>query len=331
MNIRQLFEQRRPTISSSGGLADVFGVVYGRKPHADEAETLNRLNVDLQNQTVAFRAVIGNFDHQFRPTPFAVRLTRTDISFVQVAEGFSLAVDTADASVSAHLLAGMPYEPHLVSFFKERIKPGMVVIDVGANMGFHTMLAARLVGESGKVISFEPNSENCRLLLLSLSENQFRQVELYPVAASNRQGHALFTTHVGSNGGLLPSTEEVLHRPSCVVVPTFRLDDLVKERVDFMKLDTEGAEGLVIGGAKTLIEKYRPTIVCEFSMEMLPRVSGITGAEYLTYFQALGYDLHILDKQQGDLLPIADIISFLDDYGPETRIEDLAFIPQQPK
>jgi FkbM family methyltransferase len=244
-----------------------------------------------------------------------------------MAEGFSLAVDTADGSVSAQLISGTEYEPHLVAFFKERIKPAMVVLDIGANVGFHSMLAARLVGSAGKVLCFEPNSENCRLILLSIDENQFSQIVLYPVAASNQQGYALFTTHIGSNGGLLPSTTEALLNPSCLIVPTFRLDDLIKERVDFMKIDTEGAEGLVVGGAKSLLEQHRPIIVSEFSMEMLPRVSGMSGAEYLTYFQSLGYDLHVIDRHGGGLQPIPHVDLFLDNYGPATRIEDLAFIP----
>src|SRR2546421_6316813 len=129
----------------------------------------------------------------------------------------------------------------------------MVVVDVGANLGFHSMLAANLVGRSGKVLCIEPNSENCRLILLSIDENQFSQVVLYPVALSNRQGYALFTAHIGSNGGFLPATEESLLSPNCVVVPTFPLDALIQGKVDFMKIDTEGAEGLIIGGAKSLI------------------------------------------------------------------------------
>lgn len=329
MKLRHLFERwRSPARRSVIDLVKVFRTVYGRSPEADEESSLMSLRVQPETEAKCFRLVIGHFDHQFRHTPFTVRLGRADVSFLPVAEGFSLALDTADGSVSAHLLSGIEYEPHLVSFFKERIKPAMVVIDVGANVGFHSMLAARLVGSSGKVLCFEPNSENCRLILLSLEENQFSQVALYPVAASNHQGHALFTRHVGSNGGLLPSTKEALLNPNCVVVPTLRLDDLIKEKVDFIKIDTEGAEGLVIGGAKSLIERHRPVVVSEFSMEMLPRVSGISGAEYLTYFQTLGYDLHVIDRHGGGLHPIPDVGLFLDNYGETTRIEDLAFIPK---
>jgi FkbM family methyltransferase len=192
------------------------------------------------------------------------------------------------------------------------------------------MLAARLVGDSGKVLCFEPNSENCRLILLSVNRNQFGNVRLFPVAASNRLGHSLFSTHIGSNGGLIPSSDDQLLSPSCVVVPTFPLDDLLThERIDVIKMDTEGAEGLVVGGAKALIEKFRPMIVSEFSLEMLPRVSGVSGSEYLSYFQSLGYELQVLDYEPGVRHKISDISAFLQNFVPLGRIADLAFIPRQ--
>ncbi len=107
------------------------------------------------------------------------------------------------------------------------------------------------------------------------------------------------------------------------------MDDLIKEKADFIKIDTEGAEGLVLCGAKSLIERHRPVVVSEFSMEMLPRVSRMSGSEYLTYFKALGYDLHVIDRRGGGLVPIPDVALFLENYGEATRIEDLAFIPEE--
>jgi FkbM family methyltransferase len=311
------------------GLVKVFRAAYGRDPTADEATALGQLSSFTSgDQAAAFRAVIGRFDRQVLNTPFAVKLARSDIAFVSV-EGVSLAVDTTDASVGAELLNRGSYEPHLVQFFKDRVRPGMTVIDVGANIGYHSMLAARLVGGSGKVFCFEPNSENCRLILLGARRNRFDNLRVYPVAASDRMGYSLFTTHVGSNGGLLPTTEEALLCPSCAVVPTFRLDDLIQERVDVIKIDTEGAEGLVIGGARRLLEAYRPTVISEFSMEMLPRVSGMSGNDYLLFFRKLGYNLYVIDRRKSDLQPIPDVPDFLRNYGTVTRIEDLAFIPRE--
>ena len=162
----------------------------------------------------------------------------------------------------------------------------MTVVDVGANLGYYSLLASRLVGPSGRVVALEPNSENCRLLLSSLRLNGSTNVELLPVAADVATGWAYYSTHVGSNGGLIDGNDLLAH-PG-VVVPTFRLDELVYERVDFLKMDVEGAEGRVVRGATRIIERDRPIVTTELKDEMLTRVSGVSVRDYLGYFEGLG-------------------------------------------
>ena len=122
----------------------------------------------------------------------------------------------------------------------------MTVVDVGANLGYYSLLASKLVGPSGRVIALEPNSENCRLLLSSLRLDGITNVQLIPVAADTATGWAYYSTHVGSNGGLIDDAD-LLRHPG-VVVPTFRLDDLVEQPVGLLKMDVEGAEGRVDQG-----------------------------------------------------------------------------------
>jgi len=273
----------------------------------------------------ALRKVLGGFDHQSSSTPFVVRFSQDDVAFLKV-QDFTLAVDTADASVSMPLVGGW-YERHMQALYRKWLEPGMTVMDIGANIGLYSMLAARLVGDSGKVICFEPNSENCRLILLSTWKNGFENVDLYPMAVSDSTGAVLFGTHIGSNGGLVSMNESSLLSPNCIVVPTTRIDELILDRVDLIKIDVEGAEGLVVRGAQNLIEKHKPIVTSEFSMEMLSRVSGMPGKEFLSFFQERGYDIFLIDRHSSDLVRLEDIDSFVDNYGPPIRIEDLAFIP----
>ena len=308
-------------------LSAIFQTVYGRLPDNAELESLTHLSHDLapEDQAGLFRATINAFDHQKTSTPFTVRFGKDDMRYAKF-EDFELAIDAKDISVSIPLFHGH-YEQHLVKFFNETLKPGMVFMDIGANVGFYSMLAASKVGSSGKVISFDPNTENCRLIMLSMYKNQFQNIELYPFALGDKTGHALFSTHIGSNGGLIADTEASLLNPNCTVVPMTQLDNLIQEKVDVIKIDVEGAEGLVINGGKALIEHHRPIITSEFSLEMLSRVSRMSGKDYLCYFRDQHYAIYVCDRNTHELVVVPDVETFVDNYGEQTRIEDLVLIP----
>jgi FkbM family methyltransferase len=321
------YRRHRPPCPEAGGLDAIFQFLYGRRPTAEEAAILDDLpGPPPTDPAGAFRRVLARFDQQSRATAFSVRLTESDLRYADH-HGLQMAVDQADAVVGAPLLWGYAYEPHLTRFFERHVRPGMTVVDVGANVGYYTVLSAALVGELGRVIAFEPNSENCRLILLSIHKNGLQNVTLYPLGLSDQAGPALFSVHMGSNGGLLSSAEATLRNPSCVVIPTMRLDDLLGGTpIDLLKLDAEGAEGLIVAGAWGVIEHNRPIITTEFSTEMLPRVSGISGRAYLDQFRSLGYRTFLIDRATAALDPIDDLDAFLDGYALG-RIEDLALLP----
>jgi Methyltransferase FkbM domain len=95
------------------------------------------------------------------------------------------------------------------------------------------------------------------------------------IALSNEMGNAFFSNHLGSNAGFLSSSTEILQNSQCVVVPTFRLNQVTQKQVDLVKLDVEDAEGLVVEAGWSTISKDRPIVMSEFSPEMLGRVSKV--------------------------------------------------------
>ena len=310
-------------------LKSLFEVIYGQPISDEQLRYLNAVRVmEAKNAHSAIRQIIGAIDRQRLNTPLSVRFDAGDITFVDL-DGFKLAIDLADASVGKAIMHNRMYEPHVTAFMRRQLRPGMHVIDVGANIGYFTVLSSKLVGDAGTVIAFEPNSENARLILLDIDSNNLTNVRLLPVALSIEMGSAYFSTHIGSNGGFLASNTEVLQNSRCVVVPTFRLDQLIDQQVDLMKLDVEGSEGLVVEGGWSTISRNRPIIVSEFSPEMLGRVSKIQAPDYLKRFVGEGYRILLLerDKADGAGSEIRDVDGFLDGYGKNTRIEDLAFVP----
>lgn len=279
---------------------------------------------------VTVRRVLGALDQQRAPSPVVVRFGPADVERLTIdvdGQTLVLVLDRADASVSIQIRDAGVYEPYVSAVLDRLLEPGDVFVDVGANVGYHTMRAAARVGVDGRVLAVEANPENARLLLLSAAANGFSQVEVLPVAFGRHLGHVNFVSHVGSNGGFAPDGPEALESGRATVVPTMPLDALGLDRVDVMKIDVEGAESIVIEGGLETIRRCRPAIVVEFSCEMTERVGGITPLEHLERIVDLGYALHLVDRGGGPPIPFASPADLLADWGDHLRLEDLLLLP----
>ena len=273
------------------------------------------------------RRIIAGFDQQDLRTAVSVRWSADDVRLHED-EGFAMYLDEADISV-AQVIAGGHYEPHLIAFFNAFLAPGMHVIDAGANIGFYSLLAATRVGPQGKVWSFEPNSENSRLVLASAEHIRLSNIELHPVALGDRRGHVQFTSALGSNGAFVDEAHRGVLDASCRIVPLARLDDFDIAVAQLMKMDVEGAEGLLLQGALQTIRRCRPVVVSEFSTEMLQRISGWGGLRFVETITALGYSLFLCDKPTRLLQPVNDARAFVREFEGTVRIEDLVFCPAE--
>jgi FkbM family methyltransferase len=317
--------QQRPAPAERFAAEDVLELIYeGAPSEAIANHTRGILEGEPIGSLGAIRRVLAANDRQVAPSRLSVRFNRSDVQIVEL-EGFRLVLDRADRSVSYFIIAEGSWEPRLTAVFRRYIKPGQTVIDVGANVGYFTMLASTIVGATGRVFAVEPNSENCRLILASSAENAAANITLLPFALSDRPGWSAFGTHIGSNGGLQNFDNLIDDAP--LVVPTFPLDHVVDGPVHFMKIDIEGAEGLAMQGAQRIVDQHRPIITSEFSIDMLNRVSGMSPTDYLALFTDRGYRLHVLDRTTGEPVEHESAESLLHDWGSDLRIEDLLFLP----
>jgi FkbM family methyltransferase len=209
---------------------------------------------------------------------------------------FKLYVRPDDWTVGMRIALKRSYEAHVSGVMRPLLKPGMVVVDVGANIGYYTLLAASRIGEAGKVLAFEPSADNCRLLQMSLEANSFGNVILHPVAVADFAGVVGFATG-GSNGSI--NRDDPTAMP--FQVQAVRLDDLLGDepRIDLVKMDIEGAEGLALAGMEQLLTRHKSIIFTEFSPAALEVRSHLTPESFLDRIRALGYDLHVLHRQGG--------------------------------
>ncbi len=141
------------------------------------------------------------------------------------------------------------YEPEKTEVIRSIVQPGQTFVDVGANKGDFTLLAARRVGPTGRVLAFEPEPSNVRWLRRSIERNGYTNVEVHELALGDEEGHV--TLHLGEKSGwhtIVPGRRTSL---GAVQVPLRRLDDVLDGRpIDHLKIDVEGAEMAVLRGAE---------------------------------------------------------------------------------
>lgn len=176
-----------------------------------------------------------------------------DTNGIAEVQGHKMFLDSKDTLALS--LWGV-YEPLETELVKKEVKKGDVVLDIGANIGYYTLIAAKLVGENGKVFAFEPDPTNFAILKKNVELNGYKNVVLVQKAASNKTGklklylsednsadHKIYDSHEGRQ-----STE----------IEATRLDDYFKNyngEINLIKMDIEGAEGGAIQGMSSLLQK----------------------------------------------------------------------------
>ena len=187
------------------------------------------------------------------------------------------------------------YEPELECLGR-LLSPGMIAVDAGASYGAYTVTAARLLGASGLVLSFEPASEAYSILVHNIDLNGFTRVRAIRAALSDRHGEAELLLHPDSSRNSLATQEGSSGTSENVVVTT--LDRVFEQegidRVDFLKLDVEGAEGLVLRGARALLERSQPIVLFEVNPQATEGLGLAVSAPW-DYLRHLGYDFFTVD------------------------------------
>lgn len=202
-----------------------------------------------------------------------------------------------DAHVSSTLMRGECYENLFTQTFKQWIDPGSVVIDVGANIGYYTLLAAKLVGPYGTVLAFEPDDANFDMLQRNLKHNYASNVVAFKgIVSDSSQPSVLYRSVIGPSchrQWLFPDENAPGQTASAYV-----LDELVlgKHVPSVIKMDVEGAEWRVLQGMSRLLRSVQQVVLfAEFWPE------GITGSggDPLAFLMDLtnhGFVLGLIDE-----------------------------------
>ncbi|MCB4756480.1 MAG: FkbM family methyltransferase [Elusimicrobia bacterium] len=210
------------------------------------------------------------------------------------------------------------FEPLETLFFQREAKPGQVIVDVGANIGYYTLMFARAVGGGGHVYAFEPEPSNGELLRKNIELNGYRNVTPIGKAAADRTGHTrLFLS--GQNLGDHRTFDSKEEKRGSIEIETVSLDDYFERlspAIDVVKMDIQGGEYHALRGMRNIIQRNpKLMIVAEFWPYGLSR-SGVQAKDMLQLLREAGFQLYQILEKARKIRP-ADDETLLREYGPD--------------
>ena len=218
--------------------------------------------------------------------------------------GHHMALDPDDTVVSLRLCQEGSFEHFETELALREVNEGDVVVDVGANIGYYTLLFARRVGPAGHVYAFEPDPRNFDLLRRNVLQNGYANVTCVPCAVSARSGSVRLFRNAGNRGD---------HRiydshdgREAIDLACIALDDYFRDNprpINFMKMDIQGAEAQALAGMRRLLGRS-PEV--RMMTEFWPRGISLCGddpRQFLNDLQKLGFDVGVIDDRAHQILP----------------------------
>jgi FkbM family methyltransferase len=225
------------------------------------------------------------------------------------------------------------FEPNEFAFLDAFLRPGMVFVDVGANDGYYTLFAARRIGAEGRVVAVEPSTRERINLDRNIARNGLGNVTVVPAALGAACGTVDLQLAQGVHSGhntLGRFANDGVQAESVERVPMRTLDEVAGEfglsRIDFMKIDVEGAEAAVIVGGRRVIEATQPVILLEISDKALRAQGSDAQALIGALRRDLDYEIGVFSAATGrvELLEAGGDLSSNVVAMPRSRVAEIA-------
>lgn len=189
-----------------------------------------------------------------------------------------------------------PYEPLLTKKFKNAVKKGDTVVDIGANIGYYTLIASKLVGKTGKVFAFEPEPKNFKILSENVKLNGRNNVVLENKAVSNATGKNILYLYSSIGNSFYQLNDS--SNAKKIEVDTIKLDNYFSNyhrKINVVKIDVEGAEFKVFRGMRSLIRKNPNLIIFTEISQKISKVSGENLEDYFDLLVKYGFRIYDID------------------------------------
>jgi len=217
-------------------------------------------------------------------------ITEKDMKLVlaKTVDGHIIGLNPNDQYITTDLYYTGLWEPHVRTIINMFVKNGMNVIDVGANIGAHTLLLSQIVGSKGSVLAFEPCLLNYNILNHNLKQNNCFNTKVLKKGCSDIEKKMFISKRwndnkIEENYGAVSLCETGNNGDE--VIDTVTIDSLELTSLDFIKIDAEHMEEKVLKGMKKTIKKFHPIIVLEIHKEDIRKIFKILQSfDYKTFF-----------------------------------------------
>lgn len=248
---------------------------------------------------------IGTHIGRFWPVKIVYRTLLYILNPIEVLHGHKMFINPKDDALG--LLVDINFERPLTQLLEKTVKAGDTVLDIGAHIGYHTLTMAKLVGPGGKVYAFEPDPVNFALLKKNIEVNGYQNVVLWQKAVSNKNGQEKL--YIGKKSNALNRIYNSRHSQSSINIESVRLDDFIEGRVDLIKIDINGGEGIAFEGMQSVLRRTSK-IILEF-YPVFVKDGGVNPMHILNTLQQNGFKLSQIKGLE--LESINDVKRFLDE------------------
>ena len=251
------------------------------------------------------KPLIGTHIRRFWPVKMGYRTLLYLLNPIEVLHGHKMFINPKDDALG--LLVDVNFEKPITQLLEKTIKAGDTVLEIGAHIGYHTLTMAKLAGPGGKVYAFEPDPVNFALLKKNIEVNGYQNVVLAQKAVSNKNGSEKL--YIGKKSNALNRIYDSRHGQSTINIESVRLDDFIKGRIDLMKIDINGGEGIAFQGMPQVLRRAQK-IILEF-YPVFAREGGSEPMHILNTLRDAGFKLRQIKGEK--LEPVEDFNLFLEE------------------
>ena len=281
-------------VLTSSDIRWAYRIILDRECESDEI--IKEKLACLNNRSELRADLLTSDEYYENMSSYQEFVLRKQCVVIKQLEGVRIHLDLSD-----YISMEIAYDNHEVherQFVRRVVKTGSTVLDLGAHIGYYTLMLASIVGEKGRVFSFEPQEYMFSLLQRSIEDNGYSDrivAENTCVGDATKKGRLARHQGPGDYGctHLLSTPASLLLYDDLVVEETNILnlaDYNFPQAIDFIKIDIEGAEFLALEPFKKRLKQDQPIILSEVNKPLLAHVSDVSSAEYIGFVKSCGYN-----------------------------------------